>query len=85
MSQDVFQHYMDQIIERCPGVVGIADDVVTGATEKEHDENLINLFEVAKELEKVALCSIAKNARLKNNRFNFLAKFLTVQGYIQTL
>ena len=27
MSQDVFQHKMDQILERCPGTIGIADYV----------------------------------------------------------
>ena len=27
MSQDVFQQKMDQILEQCPGTIGIADDV----------------------------------------------------------
>jgi hypothetical protein len=50
VSQDVFQQRMDVILERCPGCTGIADDVaVHGATEQEHDSNLWNLMEVAKQ------------------------------------
>ena len=49
VSQDIFQQRMDAIFEQAPGCVGIADDVaVFGATEEEHDRNLINLLEVAK-------------------------------------
>ena len=48
MSQDVFQQRMDEILEGCPGVVGIADDIiVSGKTEEEHDQNLHNLMRVA--------------------------------------
>ena len=48
MSQDVFQQKMDQILEQCPGTIGIADDVaVFGRTEEEHDQNLHNLMQVA--------------------------------------
>ena len=48
MSQDVFQHKMDQILERCPGTIGIADDIaVYGKTEQEHDRHLHNLMQVA--------------------------------------
>jgi len=50
VSQDLFQLEMDRIIEKCPGACGIADDVVVyGATEQEHDENLINFMNVARE------------------------------------
>ncbi len=48
MSQDVFQHKMDQILESCPGTLGIADDIaVFGRTEQEHDKNVTTLMEVA--------------------------------------
>jgi len=48
MSQDVFQQKMDQILENCPGTIGITDDVVVfGKTEEEHDKNLHNLFKIA--------------------------------------
>ena len=41
---------MDTILEKCPGCTGIADDVaVYGRTEKEHDDNLMNLMKVAQE------------------------------------
>lgn len=49
VSQDIFQKRMDQILEHCPGVEGITDDVcVLGKTVEEHNKNLINLMEVAK-------------------------------------
>lgn len=41
MSQDIFQAKIDQTFEGCPGVIGIADDIVIyGKTESEHDQNL---------------------------------------------
>ena len=50
LSQDVFQQKMDRILEKCPGGVGIADDVaVVAATEEEHDAALLNLMKVAEE------------------------------------
>ena len=49
MSQDVFQMRMDQILEKCPGVIGIHDDVVIyGKTREEHDSNLVNFLNVCK-------------------------------------
>lgn len=50
VSQDVFQQKIDFFLEKCPGTVGIADDVaVHGPTEKEHDANLHNLMLVAQQ------------------------------------
>ena len=50
VSQDIFQQKMDQILELCPGTVGISDDIgVFGKTEQEHDKNLLNLMKVAGE------------------------------------
>ena len=41
---------MDRILDKCPGCVGIADDVaVVTATEEKHDAALLNLMEVAEE------------------------------------
>ena len=49
VSQDYFQQKIDQIIENCPGTVGIADDIACfAASEAEHDRNLLNLMEEAK-------------------------------------
>ena len=47
MSQDVFQLQMDAILEQCPGVIGIQDDmVIFGVDQEDHDANLINLLNV---------------------------------------
>ena len=47
MSQDVFQLRMDAILEQCPGVIGIHDDmVIFGMDQQDHDANLINLLNV---------------------------------------
>ena len=49
VSQDIFQQKIDQILENCPGTVGIADDIACfGATEAEHDANLLNLMDQAR-------------------------------------
>ena len=48
MSQDVFQMKMDLIMERCPGVISIHDDIVVyGVSDEDYDANLINLLNVA--------------------------------------
>ena len=50
LSQYVFQERMDHILERCPGTMGIADDVgVFRKDEKEHDANLHNLMKIAQQ------------------------------------
>ena len=47
MSQDVFQIQMNQILEQCPGVIGIHDDVIIYRyTREDHDANLINFLNV---------------------------------------
>ena len=48
MSQDIFQMRMDDIIAQCPGVLAIHDDVfIYGKDNKDHDANIINLFNIA--------------------------------------
>ena len=47
MSQDMFQLWMDAILEQCPGVIEIHDDmVIFGVDQQDHDTNLINLLDV---------------------------------------
>ena len=47
-SQDIFQMRMDDIVAQCPGVLAIHDDIfIYGKDDKDHDANLINLFNVA--------------------------------------
>ena len=48
MSQDIFQMWMDDIVAQCPGVLAIHDDIfIYGKDDKDHDANLINLFNIA--------------------------------------
>ena len=45
MSKDAFQMKMDLIIEKCPGVISIHNDIVIyGIYKEDHDANLINLL-----------------------------------------
>ena len=47
MSQDMFQLWMDAILEQCPGVIGIHNDmVIFGVDQQDHDSNLINLLNI---------------------------------------
>ena len=47
MSQDVFQLWMDAILEQCPRVIRIHDDmVIFGVDQQDHDVNLINLLNI---------------------------------------
>ena len=49
-TQDIFQWMMDQILECCKGVIRIADDVVIHRQDdKEHDQHLHTLMQVARE------------------------------------
>ena len=69
MSQDVFQMKMDLIMEKCPGVISIHDDIVIyGTSNQDHDANLINLMNVA-QLEGLVLNS--KKLELKRPKVSF--------------
>lgn len=69
MSQDVFQQRMDQILEQCPGTIGIADDVaVFGQTEADHDANLRNLMHVAAQN---GLTFNSSKCSIKNKKIHF--------------
>ena len=47
-AQDIFQQMMDQILEHCEGVIGIADDVIIhGKDDEDHDRNLHNFMHTA--------------------------------------
>ena len=50
-AQDIFQWMMDQILEHCKGVTGIADDFVihTHDDDEEHEQHLHTLMQVARE------------------------------------
>ena len=47
ISQDVFQLWLHAILEQCPGVIGIHDDmVIFGVDQEDHEANLINLLNI---------------------------------------
>ena len=65
MSQDVFQIQMDRILEQCPGVIGIHDDVIIyGYTREDHDANLINFLNVC---QMEGLCLSSKKLELRRD------------------
>ena len=78
MSQDVFQMKMDIIMEKCPGVISIHDDIVIYRTNhQDHDSNLINLLNVA-QLEGLVLNS--KKLELKRPKVSFFGAEYSADG-----
>ena len=78
MSQDVFQMKMDLIMERCPGVISIHDDIVVyGVSEEDHNANLVNLLNVA-QIEGLVLNS--KKLELKRPRVSFFGAEYSADG-----
>ena len=78
MSQDVFQMKMDLIMERCPGVISIHDDIVVyGVSNEDHDANLINLLNVA-QIEGLVLNS--KKLELKRPRVSSFGAEYSADG-----
>ena len=71
MSQDVSQIQMDHILEQCPGVIGIHNDVIIDRYAREdHDANLINFLNVCQiEL----LCLSSKKLELHRDRVSFFS------------
>ena len=68
MSQDMFQLRMDAILEQCPGVIGIHDDmVIFGVDQEDHDANLINLLNVCQK----DLVLNSKKLELRRERVTF--------------
>ena len=78
MSQDVFQLRMDAILEQCPGVIGIHDDmVIFGVDQQHHDANLINLLNVC---QKEGLVLNSKKLELRRERVTFFGAEYSPQG-----
>ena len=78
MSQDMFQLWMDAIIEQCPGVIGIHDDmVIFGVDQEDHDANLINLLNVC---QKEGLVLNSKKLELRRERVTFFRAEYSTQG-----
>ena len=78
MSQDVFQIQMDRILEQCPGVIGIHDDVIMyGYTREDHDANLINFLNVC---QMEGLCLSSKKLELRCDRVSFFGAIYSREG-----
>ena len=69
---------MDIIMEKCPGVISIHDDIVIyGIGNQDHDANLINLLNVA-QLEGLVLNS--KKLELKRPKVSFFGAEYSQDG-----
>ena len=78
MSQDVFQMKMDLIMESCPGVISIHDDIVVySVSDEDHDANLINLLNVA-QIE--GMVQNSKKLELKCPRVSFFGAEYSADG-----
>ena len=80
MSQDIFQMQMDDIIAQCPGVLAIHDNVfIYGKDDKDHDANLVNLFNVA---QKEGLVFNSAKCAIKHDSVTFFGGVLLCQGLL---
>ena len=78
MSQDVFQLQMDAILEQCPGVIGIHDDmVIFGVDQEDHEANLINLLNIC---QKEGLVLNSKKLELQRERVTFFGAEYSTLG-----
>ena len=78
MSQDVFQLWVDTILEQCPGVIGIHDDmVIFGVDQEDHDANLISLLNIC---QKEGLVLNSKKLELQRERVTFFGAEYSTQG-----
>ena len=78
MSQDMFQLWMDAILEQCPGVIGIHDDmVIFGVDQEDHNANLINPLNVC---QKEGLVLNSKKLELRRERVTFFGAEYSAQG-----
>ena len=78
MSQDIFQMRMDDIVAQCPGVLAIHDDVfIYGKDNRDHDANIINLFNVA---QKEGLVFNSKKCAIKQESIMFFGGVFSAEG-----
>ena len=69
---------MDAILEQCPGVIGIHNDmVIFGVDQQDHDANLINLLNVC---QKEGLVLNSKKLELRRERVTFFGAEYSAQG-----
>ena len=83
MSQDIFQMRMDGIVAQCPGVLAIHDDVcIYGKNDRDHDTNIINLFNVA---QKEGLIFNSKKCAIKQQTVTFFGRIFSAEDTTQIL
>ena len=79
MSQDIFQMKMDDIVAQCPGVLTIHNDVfIYGKNDRDHNANIINLFNVA---QKEGLVFNSKKCTIKQESITFFRGVFSAEGY----
>ena len=79
MSHDIFQMRMDDIVAQFLGVLAIHDDVfIYGKDDKDHDANIINLFNMA--LKEGLIFNSAKCA-IKQDSVTFFGGMFSAKGY----
>ena len=77
MSQDIFQMRMDDIVAQCPSVLAIHDDVfIYGKNNRDHDANIINLFNVA---QKEGLIFNSKKCAIKQESIMFFGRVFSAE------
>ena len=78
LSQDVFQLCIGAILEQCPGVIGILNDIVIfGTSNEDHDTNLINLMNVC---QKEGLVLNSKKLELRREHVTFFGAEYSAAG-----
>ena len=78
ISQDIFQQKMDEILAECPGTLGISDDtVVYGKSEEDHDRNLKNIMNKAREH---GLVFNYEKCQIKSKEISFFGMIYSASG-----
>ena len=78
MSQNVFQMRMDAILEQCPGIISIHENmVIYGVDQEDHNTNLINLLNVC---QKEGLVLNSKKLELRRERVTFFGAEYSALG-----
>ena len=79
VSQDIFQMRIDDIVAQYPRVLAIHDDVfIYKKSNKDHDANIINLFNVA---QKEGLVFNSKKCTIKQESMMFFGGVFSTKGY----
>ena len=79
MTQDIFQMQMSNIVAQCREVLAIHDDIfIYGKDNREHDANIINLFNVA---QKEVLVFNSVKCSIKQDSVTFFGGVFSVKGY----